>query len=480
MISLLEVAERAQNGPKMAEKEWDMGMFRKMQELSDRHGLKVGECERVYEVDDAYADQLFDAALDYICEMGVYCLNTNRAIQFTEEEVREACKEAPGQITVGRDRDVRTIIQREIEDSRPTNVVAGGHSAWNEKLMPLENMIKELVSIPRVDYLETFNYNRIMGREVHGAPMVVYAARKAVERARLGIRLAGRAGLALCNYPVLTSTEALIAPKDEERGIRSSDGLLLSVLPDLKVETTLLAAAVYYNEYGCFGMNGGAGGSVGGFAGGWEGAMIEGVVRDIAAWIVYRDSIQYTGVVRKMQHDAFHAKEKSERWDLLERVDKIGAWCSFAMRKALRRHKNTIVIGGGGSGGQTEDQVSVENLLNTAVSTIRGTVMGCNLAFLWTPPPTTVRWGIEVSDATLRSGIKLKDLDEMLGRIRREKLQSADFSRDRRILIYSEPEVFFKSHQACYDYVKQRPTDRFLNNRRKAVRYLEGLGLNFA
>ena len=94
--------------------------------------------------------------------------------------------------------------------------------------MPLEHMIKELVQVPRVDFLEGFNYHRVMGREVHGTPMVVYAARKAIERARLGVRLAGREGLAICYYPILTTAAAFIAPKDEQRGLRSSDGLLLS------------------------------------------------------------------------------------------------------------------------------------------------------------------------------------------------------------------------------------------------------------
>ncbi|MHA2315260.1 MAG: monomethylamine:corrinoid methyltransferase, partial [Candidatus Hermodarchaeia archaeon] len=198
MISLLEVAERAQTGPKMGENEWNLGMFRKMQELSEKYGLQVGEVEKVYDVDNAFADQLFEASLEYLCTMGVYCISTKRTIRFTEEEVREACREAPDKITVGRDRDIRTLTQRKIEDVKAPNIITGGHSAWNEELMPLENMVKELVKIPRVDFLECFNYHRIMGREVHGTPMVVYAARKAIERARLGVRLAGRAGLALC------------------------------------------------------------------------------------------------------------------------------------------------------------------------------------------------------------------------------------------------------------------------------------------
>jgi hypothetical protein len=437
MISLLEVAERAQSGPKMSEKTWNLGMFRKMQELTRRYRLVSRTVGKFYEVENEYADRLFAAAVDYLCEMGVFCISTNRAIQFTVDEVQEACREAPNQFTVGTDRDRRTFIQRDLEDTRPPNIITGGHSAWNEALMPLEHMIKELVRIPRVDFLEGFNYHRVMGREV-------------------------------------------------QRGLRASDGLLLSVLPDLKVETNLIAASLYYEEYGCFRQNGGTGGSVGGFAGGYEGAMIEAVVRNIAAWMVYRDVLQYGGGVGRMRRGPWSPSVQTPMQNtgdyLFQDAEdaQLGAWCSFTVYHALRRHKATIISGGGGSGGHVEDQSTLECLLSTAVSTIRGTVMGSYLSYLWTPPPTTVTWGIEVSNAALRAGIKLTDLEELLGQIQREKLQGYDVSRDRRMLLYSDPHRFFASHQLAYDYVDQRPTDRFLQSRRAAIAYLETLGLSFA
>jgi hypothetical protein len=480
MISLTEVAERAQIGPKVEEKAWNLGMFRTMQDLAAKHELKVDEVGEFYEVDGAYADRLFDAAVEYLATRGVYCISTNRAIQFTEDEVRAACRDAPDEITVGRDQEVRALRQRRMEDPQPPNIIAGGHSAWNEELMPLENLIKELVATPRVDLLETFNYHRILGREVHGTPLVVYAARKATERARLGVRLAGRGGLALCYYPILTTAEAFIAAKDEARGLRSSDGLLLSVLPDLKVETDLVAAALYYEEYGCFRQNGGAGGSVGGFAGDYEGAMIEAVVRNMAAWMVYRDALQYAGGVSRLQRGplAPTAQRVSALQDATE--EKKGAWCSFAVQQALNRHKHTIMSVDAGTYAITqEDPATVENLLAAASASIRGTVMGHNLRCLWTPPPTTIRWVIEVSDAALKAQLHVTDLGEVVGRMQREKLHTFNTRRDRRMLLYSDPHAFFRSHTACYDYVKQQPTDRFLASRREAIQYLENLGLDF-
>jgi hypothetical protein len=219
---------------------------------------------------------------------------------------------------------------------------------------------------------------------------------------------------------------------------------------------------------------------VGGFAGGWEGAMIEAVARNIAAWMVYRDSIQYGGGVGKLRRSPHSPTVRSVRVRNKE-DEKKRAWCSFAARKALLKHKNTIMSVDAGTRSITqEDPSTVENLLSTAIPSIMGTVMGLNLRCLWTPPPTRVRWVIEVSDAALKSQFKMTDLDELFSRIRREKLQSFDTSRDRRMLLYSDPQAFFNSHKACYDYIKQRPTDHFLQSRREAIQYLENLGLEFA
>lgn len=133
----------------------------------------------------------------------------------------------------------------------------------------------------------------------------------------------------------------------------------------------------------------------------------------------------------------------------------------------------------GGSGGQVVDQAAPENLLATAITCIKGTVLGGNLYFLWTPPPTTIRWGVEVSDATIKAGVKVSDLEALLGKIQQEKLQDFDSSQDRRMLLYSDPQSFFASHEACYDYLRQTPTPRFQESRQQTVAYLEELGLHF-
>ena len=72
MISLLDVAERAYNGPRKEEMEWNMSLFKKMQELTTRHNLKRPLPEKIYDVDEDYLDSLFDAAVDFLSETVSY------------------------------------------------------------------------------------------------------------------------------------------------------------------------------------------------------------------------------------------------------------------------------------------------------------------------------------------------------------------------------------------------------------------------
>ncbi|MEM2094511.1 MAG: monomethylamine:corrinoid methyltransferase [Candidatus Bathyarchaeia archaeon] len=475
MISLLDVAERAQNGQKMGEMEWNMGLFRKMQELTKRHNLRRAIPEKFYEVDEAYLDALFDAAVDFLSEMGVYCISTSRVIQFTEDEIREAARQTPSRLQIGEGKDSCIVQKRAIGDRHPVHVNTGGHSAWSEEILPLPLVVRELTRIPRVGSIEGFNFVNIDGREVHGTPKVVYASLRAVERVREGIRLAGKPGLAICYYPILTSAAALIAPIDPERGLRRGDGVLLSVLPDLKVESDLIAAAIVYEAHGCYRVNGGAGGLVGGFCGDIYGAMIESVARNLAAWLVYRDQIQYSGGVsteistRSLEGRKIVVTEEEE-----EAVSK-----SMIVQLSIRRNTNIITYGGGWPQFGGEDLCSEEHLIETALACIRSTVMGHNIHLGETPPPTTVSWGVDVSDATVKSGLGLPDLYELTCRVRKKTLvgKTRVVNRDRRQLLYYNPKTFLASELECYDYIKQRPTEKFLRCRKSVVKYLRDEGL---
>jgi len=294
MISLIEIADRMRNGPKMSSRDWDMALFRKMTELVKEYEIKCPkETTEWINTDDGLADAAWQAAVDFVTDTGCFCINRERVVKFAEDEVKGAIKSMQKKVLIGEGKDARVWKQHKIEGNEPLNIAPGHHAPFTEDLANL--VVQNFAMIPRLDFLEGFNFPTIDGYEIYGPPIEAYASKRQVVWLREGIRRAGRPGAAIVYYPITTAASSFLATIDHVAGLRPTDGVLLSVLPDVKVEHDLLTVATVLQSYGYFGISGSFG-IAGGFCGGAEGAIIEGLVKTIIAWIVYRDNLYYNGV----------------------------------------------------------------------------------------------------------------------------------------------------------------------------------------
>ncbi len=294
MISLLEIADRMRSGPKMAAKDWDMALFRNISELVKTYDIRCPSDPTDWiNTDDGLADAAWDAAVDFVVNNGCLCLDRERVVRFTEEEVKEAIDAMQSEVPMGEGKDARTWKQHSIEGTEPMNVAPGHHAPFTEDLADL--VVQNFAAIPRLDFLEGFNFPKIEGYDIYGHPIEAYASQRQVAWLREGIRKAGRPGAAIVYYPITTAASSFLATIDPDAGLRPTDGVLLSVLPDAKVQYDLMTAALVLQSRGYFGISGSFG-IAGGFAGGPEGAIVESLVKTIVAWMVYRDNLYYNGV----------------------------------------------------------------------------------------------------------------------------------------------------------------------------------------
>ena len=475
MISLLEIAERARSGPKLSEKAWNLGLFQTMQTLVKRFHLEQPDQETFFQVDPEYCDRAFHAAIQFLSERGVYCINSHRVIQFTEDELYRAIRAIPATIIIGEGRETTTIHKRALEDTRPLYTKLAGHGPWSDELLPLPLIVRNLAQVSRCAMIEGFNFTRIDGREIYGLPLEAYAAKREIALMREGLRKAGRPGTALVYYPISTQAATLLAPIDPQSGLRRSDGILLSTLPDLKVEDSLLTAAIVYEEYGCYRMNGGSFAIVGGFCGGPEGAIIESIAKTLAAWLVYRDGFQYGGCIRQRMESRTYVPTRPLQEELF-------IWPSIVVNTALSRNTNVIRFGGFyglpaiGSGG------SSDALIIQGLHAMANTVLGSSVINGGLVPPVT-EFLLDISDATIRARISLADMNELIQQaiatIPQPQTSSTKHILDRRMVLYSDPVAYFAPLQQQYDFVKQQPTPTFLKHVTQAKRYFTQYGLDF-
>jgi len=483
LLSLLEVARRAYTGPRQEEMEWNMNLFKTMQNLVGKYKLAYSGPDLHLSVDDDYVDRAYRAAVEFLATKGVYCITTNRVIQFDEDEVLAAAKAAPSEIVIGEDRDARLIRKRFTEDAKRVNVISGGHCPWPQEVAIMAQAA--YARVQRGDMIEGFNMLQTDGHSVHGLPMAVYAAKREAEMMREAVRQAGRPGMAITLYPILTSAGPMIAPSDPEQGLRRTDGILLSILPDTKVEADYIANAIHYERYGGYKVNGGCYSIVGGFAGGVEGAMVETIVKALAAWMVYRDQMQYGGYVTS-QEDVLTSRWRSEMAaGTVEEKFKVPVWPTYVIQRALAKHTNIIRFGGFGGRTGIGGIGSEADFLSSANTTVMNTVLGCNLSCTTggNPTPLHVEFKTEAADATVKARIRREEVPELERKIdaliaERVKGSPDVTYGDRRMQAYTDFEGYFGAMRAAYDFVNGKPTKETAANAQKARRTLRDLGLD--
>jgi hypothetical protein len=467
----------------MNEKDWNLGLFRTMQKLVTENDLAYTGPEQYYNVDDDYVERVFHATVQFLVERGTYCVSTNRVIHFTEDEIRTAVKAAPSQFIVGSGRDARIIQKREIEDRKLVNVISGGHCPWPLDVAPMAQAA--YARVPRGDIIEGFNFTSIDGHEVHGLPIAVYGARREAAIMREAVRMAGRPGMAFTLYPILTKSGPLIAPMDPDTGLRRTDGLLLSILPDMKVEADYIATALAYEGYGGYKVNGGCFSVVGGFCGGIEGAMIETIAKAITAWIVYRDVFQY-------QCGVTGSESLTARWTPLMESEKrkaprysVPIWPTYVVNRALANYTNIIRFGGFGGGAGVGGMGSESELLNIAKNVVMSTLLGVNLACTTgqNPTPYHVEFKAQVADAVVKAHIRKDELPDLM-----QQLESAVKARlqgkssigygDRRMLAYKDFNQYFKPMKTLFNFSNQTLNPPLITSAKNAQATLMDLGLD--
>ncbi len=453
MLTLLEIAERTQTGEKIEDKQWDKMFYENITKMVKKYGIAVPKKHRYINVDDGLPERAFEAALEFLETMGIYCLTTRRRVALTRDEILTAIKEAPTEILMGCGRDRRVWKQRKIEGREKLNVCPGHHTPFTEDLAGL--VVHNFAQIQRTDFIEGFNFTHVDGREIMGSPMEVYASRRQINWMREGVRKAGRPGLAVVYYPINTRAEDLIGTIDPDNGLRPTDGVLLSLLPDLKMEQNMLSAAIVFEEYGPFRLSGSFA-IIGGFCGGIEGAIIEGIAKPIAAMIAYRDYINYTGVE--------HVHMLNGRQILVPNVN----WARSVVNQALNRYSNTIcmrwVIPTSGPG---TDLCLWEGAMQSVEAPINGMNLyaprHCRTTVNHGQTPVEAEWMIEVSDAVIEQGFDREGGNELLGRIAKK------FENRQPLVGYDITD--------CYDLIHHQPKEEYANIYQTVKKELKGMGL---
>lgn len=293
MLSFLDVYERALKGPMMTEKHFDMNVF--LPALDN----VLKEYEIFYDkknpvlFNDATADNIFKAAVDFLNQVGVYCQDTNRVIQFDRDEILEAVKNAPGQCFAGEGKDAGVFGMRRPDDKKlPWFHVGSGIVATSEEIAT--NLIEGYALIPEANSISISALGRIRGLPVTaGSPGEIYAAIRAVRIGREAIRRAGRPGLPIFSLiSTAASAVSTIAASAPQFGLRRTDGWICGTISEMKVGFGVLNKVAYLLNWGA-NISATASPILGGFCGGAAGTAVVSVAYILVGLLVHHSNFHH-------------------------------------------------------------------------------------------------------------------------------------------------------------------------------------------
>lgn len=206
-VPILELLKRAMNGPLIEKKKFLLNLNKRTNELVKNYGIVYDSSEMIPK-DQSIADDLFEAGMELLCDVGLYCEGTSRIVKLDSGEIKESLRQFKCEYVRGEGGQQVTYKKRKAGGDRtPMRIYSPSCVGVSEEVyLPLHiSFAKE-----PVDELAGGVLNKMDGVPIKvGTPLEILAAARQSRWLRDAIRLAGKPGLPISTDSVVTSPMGL-------------------------------------------------------------------------------------------------------------------------------------------------------------------------------------------------------------------------------------------------------------------------------
>ena len=292
MLSFSTVVERALNGPICTERDFDLEVFvPNLRRVIDKYGIKY-EPRYPVPADDDLADRVWAAAMEFLYETGVYCLDTERIIRFTRDEIEGAFETGPRGVVFGEGKDARVIPRRFPEDKTPPFCSGGGGGCPVSTEWIYLNLVKAYAEDHLSDGITTPCLTNVDGQQIiAGSPLGVEGAIRSLILTREALRRAGRPGMPIVNV-IATGVKCQEHIAAQRFGTPATDHIEVGTVHEMKVDFDSLNKVAYSLAVGSliFAENGVI---LGGLSGGPAGTAVVTAAYNPVDLLILRGAVQH-------------------------------------------------------------------------------------------------------------------------------------------------------------------------------------------
>lgn len=269
----LAVLDKAESGPMIKVQEWDqVYIYETIQKLVKKHNLKLDTQDPGVPSDDSLADRVFQAAIELAVKSGVYCTDTQRRMNWTEEELQTVLDLVPEEVHIGEGKEARTIKKR-LPDQDAYVTIGGG--PWGV-VVPEEILLPLTIAYARdekTDFLCTAALKSTYGRPIRaGSPWDSLACWQEIRQTFEALEQVGRPGLSIA-APNTSASAIGTVTTVTHGGLRPTDWNNNSFMSELKVSYDDLIRTCHFVQTGSF-VHNFYNPIYGGYAGGAEGVAV--------------------------------------------------------------------------------------------------------------------------------------------------------------------------------------------------------------
>jgi hypothetical protein len=227
-----------------------------------------------------------------MAEVGVFCVDSERIIEFTPAELEQALQGAPRNIVVGEGKDARIFPVRRPDSDIPPFCSLGAAGCPVDSEPVLLSLMHAYAELPYTDAVPTPALGRVNGRAiVAGSPLEIEGCIRNMHLAKDATRRAGRPGLCIANL-VATGVRAAGHIAGHCMGASKGDMMEIGGFAEMKIDFDILSKIAYMETRGCP-ILGETGPVLGGYCGGPEGTAVTLSAYHLFAILVLRASVHH-------------------------------------------------------------------------------------------------------------------------------------------------------------------------------------------
>ncbi len=236
---LMDIIQRSLTGPLMDEEDFnDNHVTRGIKRVVKEYEIQINQ-DQIINQDDALADRVWNAAVDFLAECGIYCQTTNRVILYDKKEILEILKYAPKNVWIGKGTDAVQEVARKIEDPRRPLLMGSSIGTPIEDQYFVPSMIS-YIQEPEVDVTMAPTLTNIFGYDIRTrSPLEIMSSWREVELTLEAMRRAGRPGMGFTGVGSSISDVGQLSA-DGPGGLRRTDLHTFGIISELKTNFEIL------------------------------------------------------------------------------------------------------------------------------------------------------------------------------------------------------------------------------------------------